>query len=82
MKNVSGKEAEAMAMKYLERVGIANQAQKYPNQLSGGQQQRVVQSLEACVKTLKSCFLMNRPCPRSRNGCRSFGCYDRISSRR
>jgi glutamate transport system ATP-binding protein len=29
------------AMKLLERVGIANQADKYPAQLSGGQQQRV-----------------------------------------
>ncbi|MCM3897955.1 MULTISPECIES: amino acid ABC transporter ATP-binding protein [Gordonia] len=29
------------AMALLERVGIANQAAKYPNQLSGGQQQRV-----------------------------------------
>jgi len=34
------KEAEEMAMHYLERVKIANQALKYPGQLSGGQQQR------------------------------------------
>jgi general L-amino acid transport system ATP-binding protein len=34
-------EAEAQAMKILERVGIPEQAQKYPGQLSGGQQQRV-----------------------------------------
>ena len=33
--------ARERAMKLLERVGIANQAQKYPAQLSGGQQQRV-----------------------------------------
>ncbi|WP_141870421.1 amino acid ABC transporter ATP-binding protein [Arthrobacter sp. SLBN-53] len=33
--------ARADAMKLLERVGIANQADKYPAQLSGGQQQRV-----------------------------------------
>jgi glutamate transport system ATP-binding protein len=32
--------ARERAMKLLERVGIANQAQKYPAQLSGGQQQR------------------------------------------
>jgi glutamate transport system ATP-binding protein len=32
--------AEQEAMKLLERVGIANQAEKYPAQLSGGQQQR------------------------------------------
>jgi len=34
-------EAEAEAMKLLERVGIPEQARKYPGQLSGGQQQRV-----------------------------------------
>ncbi len=34
-------EASDLAMKLLERVGIANQAEKYPAQLSGGQQQRV-----------------------------------------
>jgi general L-amino acid transport system ATP-binding protein len=33
--------AEKMAMELLERVGIPEQADKYPNQLSGGQQQRV-----------------------------------------
>ncbi|MBU3685804.1 MAG: amino acid ABC transporter ATP-binding protein [Mycobacteriaceae bacterium] len=33
--------AEAQAMALLERVGVANQATKYPAQLSGGQQQRV-----------------------------------------
>jgi general L-amino acid transport system ATP-binding protein len=34
-------EAEERAMQLLERVGIPEQAQKYPGQLSGGQQQRV-----------------------------------------
>jgi len=34
-------EAEATAMSLLERVGIPEQADKYPGQLSGGQQQRV-----------------------------------------
>ncbi|MGF1673426.1 MAG: amino acid ABC transporter ATP-binding protein [Rivularia sp. (in: cyanobacteria)] len=33
--------AEELAMQLLERVGILEQAQKYPGQLSGGQQQRV-----------------------------------------
>jgi general L-amino acid transport system ATP-binding protein len=33
--------AEKVAMQLLERVGIVEQAQKYPGQLSGGQQQRV-----------------------------------------
>ncbi len=35
-------EADATAMRLLERVGIPEQADKYPGQLSGGQQQRVV----------------------------------------
>lgn len=37
----SREKAEAKAMELLERVGIPEQAQKYPGQLSGGQQQRV-----------------------------------------
>jgi len=35
------KDAEERAMALLDRVGVANQAKKMPNQLSGGQQQRV-----------------------------------------
>lgn len=42
-------EAEATAMKYLERVKIAEQAQKYPGQLSGGQQQRVAIARSLCM---------------------------------
>jgi ABC-type polar amino acid transport system ATPase subunit len=37
----SREEAEAMALRLLERVGLRDQARKYPGQLSGGQQQRV-----------------------------------------
>ena len=37
----SKEEAEAIAMKLLERVGIREQAYKYPGEMSGGQQQRV-----------------------------------------
>ena len=37
----SKKEAEATAMRLLERVGLADKANAYPNQLSGGQKQRV-----------------------------------------
>lgn len=40
VRGMSKSEAEAKAMKLLDRVGIANQAQKLPSQLSGGQQQR------------------------------------------
>ncbi len=42
------KYAIATAMKYLERVNIAEQANKYPNQLSGGQQQRVAIARGLC----------------------------------
>jgi general L-amino acid transport system ATP-binding protein len=41
VRHVPKKDAETAAMKYLERVKIPHQANKYPAQLSGGQQQRV-----------------------------------------
>ena len=41
VRRTAKREAEAEAMKLLERVGIPEQAHKYPGQLSGGQQQRV-----------------------------------------
>ncbi|WP_253862864.1 amino acid ABC transporter ATP-binding protein [Prauserella halophila] len=40
VRKVSQSEARTTAMELLERVGIADQADKYPAQLSGGQQQR------------------------------------------
>jgi glutamate transport system ATP-binding protein len=40
VRKIAPPEAKRTAMELLERVGIANQAQKYPAQLSGGQQQR------------------------------------------
>ncbi|MFY9136651.1 amino acid ABC transporter ATP-binding protein [Zwartia sp.] len=42
-------EAEARAMKYLERVRISEQALKFPGQLSGGQQQRVAIARSLCM---------------------------------
>ena len=42
-------DAEAVAMKYLERVKIPDQANKYPGQLSGGQQQRVAIARSLCM---------------------------------
>lgn len=42
-------EAEAVAMKFLTRVKIPEQAQKYPGQLSGGQQQRVAIARSLCM---------------------------------
>ena len=44
------REAEALAMSYLERVRIPDQALKYPGQLSGGQQQRVAIARALCMK--------------------------------
>ena len=43
-------QAEAIAMKYLERVKIPEQALKYPGQLSGGQQQRVAIARSLCME--------------------------------
>src|ERR1700686_3719464 len=43
-------EAEALAMEYLTRVKIPEQAKKYPGQLSGGQQQRVAIARGLCMK--------------------------------
>ena len=42
-------EAEEIAMKYLERVKIPEQANKFPGQLSGGQQQRVAIARSLCM---------------------------------
>jgi general L-amino acid transport system ATP-binding protein len=41
VRHLAKKDAEAAAMKFLERVKIPQQAHKFPGQLSGGQQQRV-----------------------------------------
>lgn len=49
VKKMPKAEAEALAMKYLERVKIPDQAQKYPGQLSGGQQQRVAIARSLCM---------------------------------
>ena len=44
------REAEEIAMEYLTRVRIPEQAGKYPGQLSGGQQQRVAIARSLCMK--------------------------------
>jgi general L-amino acid transport system ATP-binding protein len=51
--------AEAAAMKFLERVRIADQAHKYPGQLSGGQQQRVAIARALCMNP--SIMLFDEP---------------------
>ncbi len=49
VKKTPKKEAEEIAMKYLERVKIPEQALKFPGQLSGGQQQRVAIARSLCM---------------------------------
>ena len=49
VKKLPRAEAEKIAMKYLERVRIPEQANKYPGQLSGGQQQRVAIARALCM---------------------------------
>ena len=49
VKKMPKKEAEEVAMKYLERVRIPEQALKFPGQLSGGQQQRVAIARSLCM---------------------------------
>ena len=44
------REAEELAMEYLSRVKIPEQAKKYPGQLSGGQQQRVAIARALCMR--------------------------------
>jgi general L-amino acid transport system ATP-binding protein len=49
VKKMPKKEAEEVAMTYLTRVKIPEQANKYPGQLSGGQQQRVAIARSLCM---------------------------------
>ncbi|MDP6499727.1 MAG: amino acid ABC transporter ATP-binding protein [Candidatus Marinimicrobia bacterium] len=50
VRKISKKEAEDIAMHYLEKVQIVEQAAKFPGQLSGGQQQRVAIARSLCMK--------------------------------
>ena len=59
LQKVPKKEAEENAMKYLERVGLADKANCYPQNLSGGQQQRVAIARALCTNCLLYTSLPN-----------------------
>ncbi len=50
VRKVPRREAEEIAMHFLEKVRIPEQANKYPGQLSGGQQQRVAIARALCMR--------------------------------
>ena len=56
VRKVSRADAEATARKFLDRVRIGNQAEKYPAQLSGGQQQRVAIARALCMEPIAMLF--------------------------
>lgn len=49
VKNRSEEEAEKIACQYLERVGLLDKKDEYPNKLSGGQKQRVAIARSLCM---------------------------------
>jgi len=49
VRKTAKKEADEIAMRFLEKVKIPEQAAKYPGQLSGGQQQRVAIARSLCM---------------------------------
>ena len=59
LQKVPKAQAEAEAMKYLERVGLADKADSYPQNLSGGQQQRVAIARALC--TTQKLILFDEP---------------------
>ena len=58
VRGIKKADAEATAMTYLKKVGLADKAYVYPEKLSCGQQQRVAIARALCMKP-RHCFLMN-----------------------
>jgi general L-amino acid transport system ATP-binding protein len=56
VRRIPKNQADATAMELLERVGIPEQAHKYPGQLSGGQQQRVAIARALCMRPVIMLF--------------------------
>ena len=59
LQKVPKKEAEEMALKYLERVGLLEKKDAYPQNLSGGQQQRV--AIARALATKQKIILFDEP---------------------
>ena len=65
VRKMSKREAEELAMRFLTRVKIPEQAGKYPGQLSGGQQQRVAIARALCMNLQDDAFRRAYIFPRS-----------------
>ncbi len=59
IQKIPKKEAEEMALKYLERVGLSHKKDEYPQNLSGGQQQRV--AIARALATRQKIILFDEP---------------------